>query len=642
MGVAAHAAQLYIEGFEHPSGWALGDVGWSGVFGGGSWGGLHDQNYPPAPIAGPANAAYMYHDENISTGYECVMYTNEYTVNTTTYPNIGFKWDMRIAYVYIPGTTPVVSIVVKVGGTWYVSKATYISTMEYPNWDIFTYYYNPAKENWDTFTIGTAARGAPAGSDLSGNITEFGLYSDSGPVGGEPMTAEYDDFIVQTVYAYAPVPDNFAKYIDLDADLGWSLVAGVNNVDVYFGTDSNGGTFNPKVVDANNVTSYEPGTLAYETDYFWRVDVRLLGDPNLYISDEWTFTTAPSEPVILSDPEFLTVAAGDTAEFLVGTLNATTHDWFKDGNSISGGGDITIDSDANGSTLTISNVDVNDEGYYDCNVSNAVGSVWSDEARLLTERLMGHWKFEDNMVDEVADNDGNFVDPDGNPGTPSYGSGIVDGNRAIVFGTDSNYVEIPDSNYFNFYPQGYTVSCWLKTSADPNNSYLGIISKSDVNDQGQGWMLMSYLGEGYDYQVQIGSITGQTNLNDNQWHFVVGTYEPNTGTAALYVDGLFEGQVTGNAVQVSSVDALLKIGIFPGYEGNNWPYEGLVDDVKVYSYALGPYYIAALYTDVVGGSVCVEPHPLDADGDCEIGLADAKKFAEEWLGCNKIPPSSCY
>jgi hypothetical protein len=168
------AQQLYIEGFSGEGDVNL--VGWTGVYdANGSGGGIG------------SGIAWVWHKGSCQN----LIYTTEYTVDASTYSEVEFKYDLRRHSSY--SSTPQVSIAVQVGGNWYVSKTIYTSTST--TFATKTLVYDPAKENWDTLNIATAARGSTASADLSGNITGFGLYSDSGNVGND-CTAEYDNFTV--------------------------------------------------------------------------------------------------------------------------------------------------------------------------------------------------------------------------------------------------------------------------------------------------------------------------------------------------------------------------------------------------------------------------------------------------------------
>lgn len=172
--VSAQTQQLYIEDFS-----GEGDVNLVG------WRGVYDANGSKGGVG--SGICWVWH------GGDCqnLIYTVEYTVGTATCSNVEFKYDLRMHSSY--NSTPKVSIAVRVGGNWYVSKTTCASTST--TFATQTLAYDPHKGNWDTLNIATVARGSTATADLSGDITGFGLYSNSHNVGGE-CTAEYDNFTI--------------------------------------------------------------------------------------------------------------------------------------------------------------------------------------------------------------------------------------------------------------------------------------------------------------------------------------------------------------------------------------------------------------------------------------------------------------
>lgn len=217
LSLSAQAVQvLYSEVFDGD-----GDVnlaGWEGVYdAGGSAGGL---------VGG---FAWVWH----SGDCENLIYTNEYTIDTLTHPDVEFRFDLRRHSFY--ASTPQVSVVVEVGGGWYVSKTTFVETTTV--FQTQTLAYDPAKNNWDELALATAGRGQTATSDLTGDITAFGLYSDSQNVGSD-CTAEYDNFTVVSVDA-----NSFERFSDFNAD-GAVDFLDYSGLAAFWLTDSLGPDFN--------------------------------------------------------------------------------------------------------------------------------------------------------------------------------------------------------------------------------------------------------------------------------------------------------------------------------------------------------------------------------------------------------------
>jgi hypothetical protein len=80
-----------------------------------------------------------------------------------------------------------------------------------------------------------------------------------------------------------PYPSH-GSMVNIDVDLSWTAGADATSYDVYFGTSS------PPEFQGNQTgTTFDPGTLAYGTKHYWRIDsVNIWGKT---IGEEWIFTT---------------------------------------------------------------------------------------------------------------------------------------------------------------------------------------------------------------------------------------------------------------------------------------------------------------------------------------------------------------
>ena len=85
--------------------------------------------------------------------------------------------------------------------------------------------------------------------------------------------------------ATTPNPANGATGIGTTNDLGWTAGSGATSHDVYFGTTSPG-TFRGNQAG----TTYDTGTMANNTTYYWRIDEKNAAGTTT--GDVWSFTTA--------------------------------------------------------------------------------------------------------------------------------------------------------------------------------------------------------------------------------------------------------------------------------------------------------------------------------------------------------------
>jgi len=483
-----------------------------------------------------------------------------------------------------------------------------------------------------TFTVedGAAAIGKKLGIAIE-HVTQETLFWMS-----------YDDVTLEQVLVSNPDPCDGEPLVVVTTNLEWDLESIVTNCDVYFGSDPNF-INNPKVVDGQTQGKVElydpPDDLANETTYYWRVDARV--GATVYEGDIWEFTTIVAEPVITEDPCGLTVNAGETAVFRVKVTNVDSYLWKRlDDSPI---------PDNTGATLTITDVQKADEDVYWCELTNTVATIKTASVNLMTRRLVALWEFEDSL--EAEDNEenacwlGDYVDPNTeNPDpTPVYAldDPCSTGNgKSLQLVADKLHVRITGSkDFFNFYPQGYTVNIWVKTGQA--NDYGAMASKQRRIEaewpDWYGWVL-SCTDEGKVVNTlrQINGAKSTIDIADNQWHMITGTYDAEAGVVAVYVDGLVktESEPSSDIAPTNGYPVVL------GAETNlgEVAYEGLLDKTSIYSYALSQIDVAVLYTDVMGGSLCVGGNPeYDLNDDCKVDILDFALFAADWLECNLVP-----
>ena len=132
----------------------------------------------------------------------------------------------------------------------------------------FVYTPNPDFNGTDSFTY-RANDGAAVSNTATVSITVTPVADLPGP-------------------ASNPIPADGAVGLSPETTLAWSAGSFATSHDVYFGTDAelDGGDFQGN----QGGTTFDPGTLAYETTYRWRVD-EVNGDGTT-TGTTWNFTTA--------------------------------------------------------------------------------------------------------------------------------------------------------------------------------------------------------------------------------------------------------------------------------------------------------------------------------------------------------------
>jgi len=212
------------------------------------------------------------------------------------------------------------------------------------------------------------------------------------------------------------------------------------------------------------------------------------------------------------------------------------------------------------------------------------GEVWSFN----TGRLMAWWKFDDGSGSIAIDSSGNSHNGT-LMGDTSWVDGIAGG--ALAFDGDGDYVDIGKAPDFDI-TQQITISAWIKVNAF-DRDWQTIVAKGD-----RAWRLQRNWGEStLEFAcsglvvpgTEWGQIFGTVGVNDGHWHHVAGVYDQEK--LYLYIDGRLDvsAEVFGN----------IRVNDEPVYIGENSEkpqrfWNGLIDDVHIYSYALNTDEISAI------------------------------------------------
>ena len=127
------------------------------------------------------------------------------------------------------------------------------------------------------------------------NVTERIVYLDEFKVGG--ANSSYDDVAPRSNpdEASSPSPVDGATNVNINADISWTAGSNTTSHDVYFGTSNP-----PPFVQNQSGTSYDPGTLEYNTTYYWRIDEK--NSAGTTTGKIWSFTTESLTNLALNKP----------------------------------------------------------------------------------------------------------------------------------------------------------------------------------------------------------------------------------------------------------------------------------------------------------------------------------------------------
>jgi len=210
--------------------------------------------------------------------------------------------------------------------------------------------------------------------------------------------------------------------------------------------------------------------------------------------------------------------------------------------------------------------------------------------------LLARWTFDEIDGKEVLDSSGNNLN-----GQLIGDAQLVDdpnrGGRVLSLDGTGDWVDCGVDTKFNLSDE-ITISLWGKTNESDNG--LRTLVKGNgawmlflwrLNDDLTDDLNFSCGGLAVPSDSRSGSrMAGNNIISDAKWHHVVATYD---GTRVyLYIDGalLASESAAGN---ISVNDEPVYIGADPEKPGHEW--KGLIDDVRIYNYALSEADIKALH-----------------------------------------------
>lgn len=405
---------------------------------------------------------------------------------------------------------------------------------------------------------------------------------------------------------------------------------------------------------------------------YWQVEEQVAGkskgDPNNIVGPIWFFSALSSVPVITAAPvDSFVFSAGQgvfTCEF-ASKSELTAVEWYRGGdpnNPVSDSDpDVTITLDQNGdiytSTLSIAHVELADQDSYWCYVQNTAGEATSDAAILIIKRKVAHWTLDeaDLVGGQYLDisGEGHHAIPDIVPGSTSFVDGVDPAKTGDGLDFTVEPLSIADSGDWapSLSTGQVSISGWLKW-AGSNGAWQGVVSnRSAVGAATANFYIEIRQDNG---RLQVGGIPGSGDvqvapLPVGEWAHMAVTAR--AGEVTVYINGMpLNTSTSAQAVYQNVVP--VRIGALDrnATSGNLLsPYNGAMDDIRIFNYALSSAEAADLYYAVKEMPVCLNLQGLDLrfdvagggalgdEPDCRISLQDFSAFAGTWLNCGLYP-----
>jgi len=222
---------------------------------------------------------------------------------------------------------------------------------------------------------------------------------------------------------------------------------------------------------------------------------------------------------------------------------------------------------------------------YDLTDAVATATAWYRNGSPSTALLLPMEGGATNGLLDLSGN-GHTMTAVGTPATAWQATGGRNGTGAYAFssGFHINAGEVfPTSG-------SYTKMAWVKRTGSGSNN---IMSSQDVTG---GHVF--YASQSQDFRLSAGQVglwnivQDPDSLYTGVWYHVAVTFDYSSGLMVLYKDGIMVDSATAPADRRDILDATLLVGAF----ANSSQWIGVMDDARLYDYALSPEQVQVFYT----------------------------------------------
>lgn len=226
--------------------------------------------------------------------------------------------------------------------------------------------------------------------------------------------------------------------------------------------------------------------------------------------------------------------------------------------------------------------------------SEELQSTWLSTLDI-TSNLVGHYEFEENGGGTLTDSAGNQNGTFGNAATWTTDNAV--GNYALDFsgdGINSNaFVQVTDNAAQDFGSGDWTVSFWYNLNGTPSGSHR-LVGDYDSSGATSGFLVFADSLGDLNLLLDDGTTSSTEWISgtyDGTWQHVALTFDSAANTVTWYSNGSQVRTSSFTGGSINTTDAL-RIGASSSSFGD---YEGMLDDVRLYSRELSSTDVTELY-----------------------------------------------
>ncbi len=322
---------------------------------------------------------------------------------------------------------------------------------------------------------------------------------------------------------------------------------------------------------------------------------------NLVMNGTISVINSTSAPVIIHQPQSLTLTEGSSAGFTVIAAGSRPfgYQWRKAGADLAG---------ATTNSYRLTSTSTNDSGDYTVVVANSFGSTTSIVATLnilpsgqsatVTNDLVVYLNLDNNLSAQAGTTNSGAIYTGGATLGPRYVPGMI--GAAAAFASTSTAGQPDDwavtlGNLEWIYAGNFSLSLWIRTAAASDGAILG--NKNWASGANVGWVISNFDPKNVNWNA-VGGTRRDVGLNppfsDGNWHLITVTFNRSANQVLSYVDGVVVStsdiSPSGSASFNAGLNTLL------GSSGNG-VYSGHadVDDLGMWARVLSPQDVSGIY-----------------------------------------------
>lgn len=249
--------------------------------------------------------------------------------------------------------------------------------------------------------------------------------------------------------------------------------------------------------------------------------------------------------------------------------------------------------------------------------------------------LIAHYKLDGNGADSSGNFNHGSIVGSVSPTIDRFGSS----NSAMSF-NGSGYISVPHSNG-NSPRTSMSVSAWVNangpisdwlpvlckrrsTSSDPYDSYTLSTAPASYPVNGK-WFFGSANSSGGGNKLAL----SKNNSSTSVWTHITGTWDGNI--MKMYINGMLDTSITFTG----TIGYNTGLGLYIGYNTSQY-YKGIIDDIRIYDYALNINQVGTLYKQITNNSITGDPtvcysfNPI-LQGTLPKGGMDTNNYTYSWI-----------